>query len=699
MNRTAKLKFVFVNILLIFPIFKSFCQNRTVEGVLASADTINKIENKIDFITTKAYNFIQEDLNIAQELILIAERKASILQNDTILAYVYNTKGIIAQNKGEFNVALKNYYLAYDKYDHLNITEGKSIVENNLGIVNYYLGNYDVALKHYLNAIKIDKEDTSYSGSGSSVYNNIGMILDERKNYKEALKYYKKSLKIALKDDHKSGISTAYNNIAEIFNHSAIYDSAKVYYGKSLRISEKTNDQSGIALVYLNFGDLALKGKKFELAHKNLNKAEKIYNKIGDKVSITYLLEIRAKVYFEQGYLKKALPFALNGYNNSVELKISDQKKSLAELIGTIYEKQKNYKKALSYYKKFKMHSDSIQQKSVDDQLTNYEAKVKFEAQKRKIELRNSKERAQQELRLKQERNRRNYILIVLLFLILISILAIRGNRAQKKFNRELLEKNQRINEHSEELIQTLQQLGYREQQLTELNSTKDRLFSIIGHDLRGPVGSMQNLMELLTQQYDQFGTEEIKSMLLTAKESSAQTFSLLENLLMWAKTQKNEVVYKPQLQKIKPIIENNIKLLTGTAEIKSIHLKQDIKDSLAFFDSNTVSTIIRNLISNALKFTPEGETITVACSETQNNIEVSVIDTGIGMAQETIDKLLNPNEVFSTFGTNNEKGSGLGIKLCMDLVAQNKGEFSISSELNKGSVFKFTLPKTEIDE
>jgi len=699
MYKITILKFVFVNILLIFPIFKSYCQSRAVKEILSAADTIKTIENKINFIASKSYDFVQKDLNTAQELILIAERKASILQNDTILADVYNIKGIIEQEKGEFNVALENYYLAYDKYDHLNNTEGKSTVENNLGIVNYYLGNYDVALKHYLNAIKIDKEDTSYNSSGSSVYNNIGMILDERKNYKEALKYYKKSLDIALKNDHKTAIATSYNNIAEVFNYSGNYDSAKIYYGKSLKISKKINDQSGIALIYLNFGDLALKEKKIELAHKNLNRAEEIYNKIDDKVSITYLFEIRAKVYLEQGYLKKALQIALKGYNNSVELKISDQKKSLAELIGRIYEKQKNFEKALSYYKQFKMHSDSIKQKSVDNQLINYEAKVKFEAQKRVIELRNSKERARQELRLKQERNRRNYILIVLLFLVLISILAIRGNRAQKKFNSELLEKNQRINEHSEELIQTLQQLSYREQQLTELNSTKDRLFSIIGHDLRGPVGSMQNLMEMLTEQFDQFSTEEIKNTLITAKESSAQTYSLLENLLMWAKTQKNEVIYEPQIQKIKPVIENNIKLLTGTAEIKSIHLKQDIKDLVAFFDSNTVSTIIRNLISNALKFTPEGETITVACKELQNFLEISIIDTGIGMTQETIDKLLNPNEVFSTFGTNNEKGSGLGIKLCMDLVAQNKGEFFISSELNKGSVFKFTLPKTEIDE
>jgi len=345
------------------------------------------------------------------------------------------------------------------------------------------------------------------------------------------------------------------------------------------------------------------------------------------------------------------------------------------------------------------MHSDSIQQKSVDNQLTTYEAKLKFEAQKRIIELRNNRERAQQELKLKQEKNKRNYILIAFLFLFIISGFTIRGSRVHKKYNRELLEKNQRINEHSEELVQTLQQLSYREQQLTELNSTKDRLFSIIGHDLKGPVGGMQNLMELLTQNYNQFETEEIKNMLLTAKESSAQTFSLLENLLMWAKTQKNEVVHKPKRQNIKPIIENVIKLLKGTAKIKSIELEHDIKDTDAFFDSNTVSTIIRNLISNALKFTPEGKTITITCIELQNFIEISIIDTGIGMTQETIEKLLNPNEVFSTFGTNNEKGSGLGIKLCMDLVAKNKGKLTISSELNKGSVFKFTLPKTEIDE
>ena len=686
-------KFSFVNILLFFFFFNISAQN-TEKEIFASLDTIKQDFKKIYFLIYKADKISSRNLELAGKLMDKAKLLTDTLGDDTIAANVYNTYGIIQQRSGNYKNALDYYYISYSKYEQIHNKAGMAYVENNLGIVNFYLGNYDKSLEHYLNAIRLSKEEGS--PIAASFYNNIGIILDERQRYNDALNYYRLSLEAAQKDKDSSGIATAFNNMAEVYNHQGKYDSAKIYYSKALKINDKLNDLQGEALVYLNFGDLALKQKKYKLAHKNLDISEKLYRQIGDTISLAYLYEVRAKTFLEQRKINKALKIALLGYDYSVKSEVIDLQKRFAQIISKIYKEKNKYKKSLEYFKKYKALSDSIKQISVDNQLANYEAQIKFEAEKRKIELENSKQRAKQQALILQEKQRRNIILLVVLVLAIIVFFTLKSNFMQKKHNRMLTEKNQQINEHSEELLQTLQQLSVREQQLSELNATKDKLFSIIGHDLRGPVGSLQSLMQLLVDQYDMFSADDIKNMLSTAKESSEQTFSLLENLLMWAKTQKEEVIYESKYQDLKPIVDNNIRLLCGTAEIKSINVIPRFESCFAYFDTNTVSTIIRNLLSNALKFTKENGVIEIFCTELKDEVKITVQDTGIGMDKEMINKLLDPSQIVTTYGTNNEKGSGLGIKLCIDLVHKNNGKFTIQSEKGVGSKFSFTLPKQQ---
>jgi Signal transduction histidine kinase len=231
------------------------------------------------------------------------------------------------------------------------------------------------------------------------------------------------------------------------------------------------------------------------------------------------------------------------------------------------------------------------------------------------------------------------------------------------------------------------------EEQLKGLLATKDKLFSIIAHDLRGPIGSFMQVIELLTS--DIQITPDIQSSLLhELSDMSKNTFYLLENLLNWSRSQRSEIVYNPGTIIVNEVVKQNISLLTGTASQKSIQLQFDEKmNYTAYADYDMINLVIRNLLSNAIKFTRTGGAITIKLSENDGIIEVVVTDNGVGMSQESVDNLFTDNKFHSTYGTNNEKGSGLGLVLCKDFVQRNGGTIKVESVLDKGSTFSFTLP------
>ncbi|MDD4608639.1 MAG: PAS domain S-box protein [Bacteroidaceae bacterium] len=231
------------------------------------------------------------------------------------------------------------------------------------------------------------------------------------------------------------------------------------------------------------------------------------------------------------------------------------------------------------------------------------------------------------------------------------------------------------------------------EEQLKQLNATKDKFFSIIAHDLRGPIGSMMQIAELLSEK-DSLNEEDLDNFLHTQKELSANTFQLLENLLNWARYNRNQMQFNPQKINLNKIIKENKISVRFQAKQKNITVITDFRETFeAFADEDMVKLIIRNLLSNALKFTNIGGTVKIDIQKKPDALEIRVADSGAGISSENIQKVLSDNDFFSTKGTNNEKGTGLGLKLCKSYITQNRGTFNIQSELNVGSVFSFTLP------
>jgi signal transduction histidine kinase len=259
-----------------------------------------------------------------------------------------------------------------------------------------------------------------------------------------------------------------------------------------------------------------------------------------------------------------------------------------------------------------------------------------------------------------------------------------------KPFNPSELKR--RVKTHIE-LKQSIDLIKKQNEELRKLNETKDRIFSIISHDLRGPVGSFYSVLDYLKASPETNASVR-EQMMGLLHQSAANTFNLLENLLSWSKSQLQSLKARPELIDVHNIILECINLMATAALHKNITIQYtNNKSCIAFADGNMISTVIRNLLTNAVKFTPTKGLIIIKLKTYPNFVEIEVVDNGVGIPPENLNKLFKTIEHFTTHGTNSEKGSGLGLLLCKEFVEQNGGTIQVSSELGKGTTFSFKLP------
>lgn len=233
------------------------------------------------------------------------------------------------------------------------------------------------------------------------------------------------------------------------------------------------------------------------------------------------------------------------------------------------------------------------------------------------------------------------------------------------------------------------------EEKLREINATKDKLFSIIAHDLKSPYNAQLGFLELLLENDSSYSPEERKKFIKTVYQSTKQSFALLDNLLVWSRTQTGKIPFNPDELLLAQVFEEAIELQRYAAQAKNIIIDTELcKDELEVTaDPEMVNTILRNLMSNAVKFTPEnGKILLGAKTASDNKILIYVKDTGVGIPVKDRDKLFDPTSNYSTIGTNKEKGTGIGLILCREFVERNGGKIWVESETGKGSTFYFTL-------
>ncbi len=576
-------------------------------------------------------------------------------------------------DQGDADNAIFNYTASLDIATELGNKNLSLRIMNNLASENAYKGDYAHALTGYLKAIEI-AEDVGSKYMLSIMNENIANLYASQKDFDQSLDFYKKVKKINGELGDEVIIAETLGNLASTYADMGKLDYAMFNINKSLAIFEKHKILDWLAFTYEIKGKIYLKEKKYKWALYWYNQSELLHKELDDDRGKIDLFNGMAEAYLGQGKDSISENFALQAYEISDRIGFMEGTQKCAYTLYSINKNKKNYAKALNFHELYQKLSDTLSRNENKKSLTMLKTQTEYNQQKQLLIEENDKALA------KQQRYITAAMAILIVFMI-ITILVYRAEKIQKLLNKELELKKEALEK--------------RETELEASNETKTKLFSIIGHDLRGPVGALQELLRLYSD--GDMETDEFIEFVPKLREDVDHISFTLNNLLSWGHTQMNGAITKPSLMALESLVSENIKLLSEIAKKKSIKIVSELaENTLTWSDSNQIDIVVRNLISNALKFTPQNGMITISARECDKLWEVSIRDTGVGMDKITVKNLFEKNSNITTYGTNNEKGTGLGLSLCKEMVEKNGGSIWVESTLRKGSCFFFTLPKRE---
>ncbi len=598
--------------------------------------------------------------------------------------------GYYYQNKLE--KALEYHISAHGIFERSKDYSGLSTTHLSIGNVYNDLGFYLRAIDHYLKSMEYDKRIDYPEGEAITAV-NIANIFLAQENYKLAEKYIDQSIAIATKYKLESTIANGYNLKSELLLHRGEIQKAEELAYKALRIAKEYHDQFEIASSYCSLGLVASERNDHSAAIEQCGKAVKLMVDYGDPYSISLYRSFLAKVYLKAGRFSEGLKEAQEAYAISKKEKNSRYLIRESSLIlSQAYEGSENPWKALELYKEYKLYNDTLIKLNIQEKLLQQQNALK----EHENEVLSSRNKLQNEI---ISRNKLVLIIVTILLIVCVTFILslVISIRKRKQYNRILVEKTDLIQKKQTEIDHQSNLLIRKNLELENLNQTKDKLFSILTHDLKQPFNQILGILELL--EYNQISEEDKKELLEGLKESVSHTRSSVENLLIWSKNQFTGMNVRPGSVKLMAIIETLQKQLSSALKNKELQLKIKVSNDLKVYaDPDHTEIILRNLIVNAIKFSPTGGVIEISADQDSKDfVKLEVRDYGIGMSQKQIDSMLDFNENLSTPGTLNEKGTGLGILIVHEFLEVNKGELKIESIKGEGSSFVVILPTAAI--
>ncbi len=555
--------------------------------------------------------------------------------------------GNIYYELGDFSEAYFFYMQSLNAYEKSGNSLGIAKMENNLGIVSHEVGKLDEAERHYLTAYGIYQELGTLSDQCRSL-NNIGLILFDRQNYDSALVYFKEG--IDLLAEYSAGtetdqyiLSSLYNNMALVYSDMKEYKRALTSLKKALVLAGKADDLYNIGSIYTNLGS--------------------IYGKLDRQDSALY-------------YLHHSLKIAKDMQFRSLELEVYDELSSLHAGLGS-------YASAYNWRLRYDTVYKNLFNENQSEQIARIRGLYEQQIKDREIEQLHSQSQVQRTL---------NIVFAVFIIVIVFLVIIITANlRTKKKTNQMLAERNLQLSSAMEKLSQS-------GEEMENLNRSKDRIFSVVAHDLRNPVAAVTGFSELLLENFDEFTVESQKEYLLQIVQGTQRVQNLLENLLVWARSQMKAIKYEPEELKIKEVLDECVRDLRANLDHKKVSCQVNVEqDCFVFADRAMIYTVFRNLIINAVKFSFPGGKIWISSKLSTDGCSVSVSDEGIGIQPEIQEKLFDPNEGISSPGTSGESGSGLGLIICKEFAEKNHGTIRVESQPGNGAIFELTLPVSDI--
>lgn len=558
------------------------------------------------------------------------------------------------------STAILKLYRAADLFEELNnkIQYANSIKE--IGETYRANGNYQLSLEYLNNALSIFKE-LNYSSELSNTYNRIA-----------ALKYEQ-----LINEDHYQALVLSGNTNKEELqtlidsfpSFQRDYDSTLMYLDLSNRYLKINSSKP------LEISNTILRGAlyslffEFQKADSVLSKAQQLALQENDQGNLSL-------VYFNFALLRRsmklyddAINFSLKAFDIAEQQGIRVYRLINANLLGDLYQRTNKPSEAIKFI--------NIAQTEIA-RFYKYDLGLEINA----IKFKNDLDKRKVELQFQSTKNRyivTFFISISSLFLVFLLII-VGKNGKLFKLNRKLESSNRVIAKQNSDL--------------QRLNEEKDKFFSIIAHDLRGPMGTFVSIADIITEELKKGKIEKVQMLAANLQIVSYHLYGLLENLLDWSRIQRGAIIYTEEKIKLRNFVINSTGVIIDGAVSKGVTVNIDIDDLIIVkTDSHMLQTVLRNLLSNAIKFTPSGGSVTVAAKHVKDTTEISVEDTGIGMTAEMLGELFKLNNSLGRLGTNYEPSTGLGLILCKDFVDKMGAEIKVESEVGRGSRFTISIP------
>jgi signal transduction histidine kinase len=629
------------------------------------------------FLLISIFSFSQTDNEKRRIDSLTVELKKS--NKDTITINILNKLA----NLYYYNNSKKSYQYAESAYTLSKKNNYKKGIANsylNFGTYYWLKADFPKALTYIYKSLHISENLNDKLGIAES--NNIlGIIYAEYKNYKLALTCYNKALKTSREINDQKSITTYLNNIGDVYLRMKQYQKALLYFNKAIHLNPYKNRTIEHGINYTNIAITSNFLKQYQKSIEASNKSISIYNNDTSLFNSYNKLELGKSYYYlaleekNKRSSHQLLQKALDYINES--LKIFIREESLIDIrdsysyLSKIHKTLDNPEIALMYFEKSSSLNDSIFSSENKIQIEFLKSQREIELRDKKIEIQN--------LKIKNEARKVYLLYTITIAVAFLLVLFLWLYLSKINTNKQLEEKNKII---------------------SNINKQKDKFFSIIAHDLRGPFNGFLGLTELLVEDFDNMNKDEIQFAATTMRSSAINLNGLLENLLEWSRIEQDLIPFSPQKNNLLHLANESIFTMQDQANQKRIEIQTTIPENLCIYaDHNILQSVIRNFLSNAVKFTPRGGTIKIEAREDAKNAIVSITDTGIGMDTKTLNNLFQLNVKTNRNGTENEPSTGLGLILCKEFIEKHNGKIWIESVVNMGTTFYFSIPKNNAIE
>ncbi|MGM0566349.1 MAG: tetratricopeptide repeat protein [Bacteroidota bacterium] len=579
-----------------------------------------------------------------------------------------------------------HYFLRSEKLARKhNLDSLLSDVLRQIGNVYHYLEDVDRSSEYYYESLEIAQEH-GYRELEASAMNNIASNLADIGQIEDSEKMYQQSLEISQDIGYAELVAVVSNNLGVHFANQEQLDKALDYFNIALSYASKNNDLLARAIYNNNIADIHIREENFKKGRKALNSSLRDNERIGNKEGLASNYHNYVYYYMQQEDYDSAWIYIEKHEKLMEEMGSSSMKEIHLDLLQNYYASTGEYEKAYDHLYEFYLLNDSLNEARTGEQISGlYNV---YEEQKEQKELAELKE---------QKTQLRHYLYLTFLLSGLFIIAVVYAFIVQRKAAKRVKKQNDRYIQNQKQLATKNRELVESQKKIEAINRDRNQLFSIISHDLRSPFNSLLGFSDMLAEEVREGADyESVKMMTENIHASSMQLFELIQNLLEWANKERGKIEFKPEQVILYRVAEESISLAANSAYHKEVTLHNNIDKHLMLeADVNMLNTIFRNLIFNAIKFTPKKGHVTIDAEEKADEIVVNVEDTGMGMSREDKEMILQGEDTFSRKGTQNEKGAGLGLVLTKDFIKRHNGKLDITTEVNKGTTFHVIFPKS----